>query len=175
MRTAMVTIGGAGMLALAACSDDSATTAPPKAEKAATLAAGEYEVATKVEDLRSTDHTTPLTKAKLTGPDGAPTVQRACVAADGTIAPEVFTEPGDTCKINNSYARSGKINMQIGCERAGAPGNVMHSIDGNFESESFTATVNTGTYFTGSGDYAMRRSMTGKRVGVCPASAEKKS
>lgn len=161
--------------ALTACSDDTATTAAPKAEKAASLASGEYEIATKVEDLRSTDHTTPLTKLKLTAEGDSPTVTRTCVAADGSISPDAFTEPGDTCKINNSYTRSGKINMQIGCERDGAPGNVMHSIDGDFEAESFTATVNTGTYFTGSGDYAMRRSMTAKRVGACAVAAEKKS
>ena len=49
------------------------------------MSAGEYEVATKVEDLRSTDHTTPLTKAKQMAAGDAPMVHRACVAAEGKI------------------------------------------------------------------------------------------
>ena len=33
------------------------------------------------------------------------------------------------------------------------------------------AKLSTATYFTGSGDYAMTRTFTGKRVGNCPAAA----
>lgn len=172
MRASLMVAAGAGLLALAACSDDSAKA--PAAEAAAVaekLTPGEYQVTTKVEDLRSTDNTTPLTKAKLTAAGDVPLVHRACVAADGAMAPEMFAEAGDSCKVDNSYARNGKINAQLGCERAGAPGNVMHSIDGNFTADGFTATINTGTYFLGSGDYAMRRSVTAKRVGACAAGA----
>jgi hypothetical protein len=176
MRIAVMITAGVGLLALAACSDDSAT-APP-AETAAVaekLTPGEYEVTTTVEELRSTDNTTPLTKLKLTAAGDPPLSHRACIAADGSVATEMFSEAGDSCKVNNSYARNGKINAQLGCSRDGAPGNVMHSIDGEFTADGFTATVNTGTYFTGSGDYAMRRSLTARRVGACPAAGEKKS
>ena len=167
MRASVMVAAGAGLLALAACSDDSATAPAAKTAAAAEkLSPGEYEVTTKVEDLRSTDNTTPLTKSKRTAAGAAPLVHRACVAADGAMAPDMFAEAGDSCKVDNSYARNGKINAQLGCERAGAPGNVMHSIDGNFTADGFTATVNTGTYFIGSGDYAMRRAMTAKHVGA---------
>ena len=175
MRFALTMAAGASVLALAGCSNEQApAAAPDTAATAETLAAGEYEVATKVEDLRSTDHTTPLTKAKQMAANDAPSVHRACVAADGSIASDMFTEAGDRCKVNNSYARNGKINLQLSCTRS-TPGSVMHSVDGDFTADSFTATVNTGTYFTGSGDYAMRRTMTAKRVGACPAGGEKKA
>lgn len=166
---------GAAAVSLAGCSNDQAPAPAPETAAAETLKAGEYEVATKVEDLRSTDHTTPLTKLKLMAAGDSPAVHRACVAADGTIAPGMFTEAGDSCKVDNSYSRNGKINLQLGCTRSGAPGQVMHSVDGDFKADSFTATVNTGTYFTGSGDYAMRRTMTARRVGNCPAEGAKKA
>ena len=174
MRIELMALAGTAILSLAGCSDETAPTAAPQAATAETLSAGEYEVATKVEDLRSTDHTTPLTRAKLAAAGDAPIVHRACIAADGTIDPQMFTEAGDDCKVDNSYARHGRINIQLGCTRS-APGSVMHSVDGNFTADGFTATVNTGTYFTGSGDYAMRRAMTGKRVGNCPPAGEKKA
>ena len=176
MRSASMFAAGAAILLLGGCSNEQApAAAPEEAAAAETLSGGEYEVATRVEDLRSTDHTTPLTKAKLMAATDAPTVHRACVASDGTIAPEMFTEAGDSCKVNNSYARNGKINLQLGCTRSGAPGQVMHSVDGDFDANSFTATVNTGTYFTASGDYAMRRKLTAKRVGNCAPAGEKKA
>jgi len=175
MRKILTIAAGAAALSLAGCSNEQAPAAAPETAAApATLAAGEYEVATKVEDLRSTDHTTPLTKARQMAAGDAPTVHRACVAADGTIADDMFTEAGDSCKVGNSYARNGRINLQLSCTRS-APGTVMHSVDGDFTADGFTATVNTGTYLNGSGDYTMRRAMTAKRVGNCPPAKEKKA
>jgi len=175
MRNLMMLAAGMAATALAGCSNESAPAAAPATAAAVTLAAGEYEVATKVEDLRSTDHTTPATKAKLTTASAAPAVHRACVASDGSIAPEMFAEAGDSCKVENSYVRGGKINLQLTCSRSSSPGQVLQSVAGEFTGESFTATVNTGTYFAGAGDYAMRRSMTAKRVGNCPAGGAKKA
>ena len=173
MRKLLMLAAGLSATALTGCSNESAPAAAPATAAPATLAAGEYEVATKVEDLRSTDHTTPATKAKLTTASAAPAVHRACVAGDGSIAPDMFAEAGDSCKIENSYVRSGKINLQLTCTRSSTPGQVLQSVAGDFTGESFTATVNTGTYFAGAGDYAMRRSMTAKRVGNCPAGGKK--
>ena len=175
MRTLWILAAGASATALSGCSNESAPAAAPATEVAATLAAGQYEVATKVEDLRSTDHTTPATKAELTTASTAPVTHRACVASDGSIAPEMFAEAGDSCKVENSYVRSGKINLQLTCSRPGNPGQVLQSVAGDYSGEGFTATVNTGTYFSGAGDYSMRRSMTAKRVGNCPAVGAKKA
>lgn len=173
MRNLLMLAVGMAATALAGCSNESAPAAAPATAAPVTLAAGEYEVATKVEDLRSTDHTTPATRARLTTASAAPAVHRACVASDGSIAPEMFAEAGDSCKVENSYVRGGKINLQLTCTRSSSPGQVLQSVAGKFTGQGFTATVNTGTYFAGAGDYAMRRSMTAKRVGNCPAAAAK--
>jgi hypothetical protein len=174
MRILWIGAVGAMAFAVTGCGNDSAPAAAPSTEAKA-LSAGEYEVATKVEDLRSTDHTTPLTKAKQMAASDAPVMHRACVVADGKIDADMFAEAGDKCSVQNSYVDSGKINMQLSCTRSGAPGQVLQSVDGDYAADSFTATVNTGTYFSGSGDYAMRRTMTARRVGACPATGGKKA
>ena len=43
----------------------------------------------------------------------------------------------------------------------------MQLADGSFKADRFEAKLSTATYFTGSGDYAMTRTFTGKRVGSC--------
>lgn len=131
---------------------------------------GEYEVTTIVESLRSTDQTTPATKAKA---DGKAITHRACIASDGTVEPAMFSEAGDECRIDSAYARNGRLALALSCSRPGAPGLVAQSVAGTFSADGFEATVETATYLTGAGDYAMRRKMVGKRVGECAAKADK--
>jgi hypothetical protein len=154
---------------LAACSSEAPPAEAP-AESAKALTPGEYEVSGKIEMLRSTDGATPATKAKLGDP---PVLARACVAADGTMEPMMFGEAGDECKAENAYARNGRLNLQLSCTRDGAPGQVLQTINGSFTSESFVAEATTGTYFTGTGDYSMKRTLAGKRVGNCAAATAK--
>jgi hypothetical protein len=87
----------------------------------AALNPGEYEIATLVEDIRSTDGTTPATKAKASAAGDQPITHRACIASDGTVEPVMFAEAGDECRIDNVYARSGRLTMQLACSRPGAP------------------------------------------------------
>lgn len=131
---------------------------------------GEYEVTTIVESLRSTDQTTPATKAKA---DGNAITHRACIASDGTVEPAMFSEAGDECRIDSAYARNGRLTLALSCSRPGAPGLVAQSVAGTFSADGFEATVETATYLTGAGDYAMRRKMVGKRVGECAAKEDK--
>ena len=153
---------------LAACSSEAPPTEAAEAVKA--LVPGQYEVSGKIEALQSTDGTTPATKAKLGDP---PVLARACVAADGTMEPMMFAEAGDDCKVENAYARNSKLNLQLSCTRKGAPGQVMQTVNGSFKAESFVAEAITGTYFTGPGDYSMKRTLAGKRVGDCAAATAK--
>ena len=139
----------------------------------AALNPGQYEIATVIEELRSTDGTTPATKAKPSAEGDQPVTHRACIATDGTVEPVMFSEPGDECRIDNVYARNGRLTMQLACTRPQAPGQVMQSVNGKFTADAFEADVTTATYLTGAGDYTMRRKLAGKRVGDCPASAEK--
>ncbi len=166
MRTIILALAAAGLLG--ACSDG-ANQAKPEEAKANALQPGEYEITAKIDALRSTDKTTPVTKAK---PGDPPATRRACVAAGGGIAAEAFADAGDKCTESSSYLRNGRLSLQLTCSRPGK-GQVMQLADGNFKADSFEAKLNTVTYFAGSGDYAMTRTMTGKRVGECPAASAK--
>ncbi|WP_309662833.1 DUF3617 family protein [Sphingomonas sp.] len=165
MRTIIVGLAAAAVLA--GCSDATAPQ-PQESEAAAALKPGEYAITAKIDDVHSTDKTTPVTKAKAGDP---PTTRRACVAADGSIAAEAFADAGDKCAVSSSYVRGGRLSVQLTCSRPN--GQVMQLADGDFKADSFEAKLKTATYFAGSGDYAMTRTMSGKRVGECPAASAK--
>ena len=162
MRTIILGLAAAGLLA--GCSGD---TAPqPEVARADALQPGEYEITAKIDDVHSTDKTTPATKSKVADP---PKVTRTCVPAAGTIDPATFAEASEKCTATDSYMRGGRMSLQYKCDRAGNGLNQL--VDGSFTADSFTGKVLTATYFSGSGDYQMTRTMTGKRVGECPAAA----
>ena len=165
----------AAIAALGACGGQEAAPVDNGSEQVpAALNPGDYEVATIVQSLRSTDGTPPATKAKAAAPGDKPLVHRACVGTDGTVEPAMFSESGDECRIENAYARNGRLQLNLSCTRPGAPGQVLQSVNGKFTAEGFEATVDTGTYLTGAGDYQMRRVMTGKRTADCTVKEEKK-
>jgi hypothetical protein len=135
------------------------------AEPPAKLPPGEYTVTAKVDTLRSTDKTTPATKAKL----GETVSTTGCVGADNQPAAELFAATGDKCTAKDSYVRSGRLNVSFACSRAGKPGDVMVSADGRYTADGFTGKATTNTYFAGDGDYTQVSSLTAKRVGQCKA------
>jgi len=170
MRTFVIIAGG--LVALGGCSSE----APKKEEAAtpATLAAGQYEASWTVDALRSVDKTTPATnlKEKATG------TATGCVGDDGKLDLALFAEDGDECTASNAYMRNGRISIDVSCTRKGAKGEVRQSISGTYDAQGFKAEVSTSTYLAETGDYAMTRTFTGKRVGECPPasqSAEKTS
>ena len=167
MRTIILGLAAAGLMA--GCSAEPAPA--PKAEEAqaAALQPGGYAISVQVDDVHSTDKTTPITKAK---PSDPPTVRRACVAAVGGIDGEAFSDPGDKCATSSSYLRNGRLSLQLTCSRPDK-GPVMQLADGSFKADSFTAKLTTATYFNGPGDYQMTRTLTGKRVGECSAASAK--
>ena len=166
MRTTILALAAAGWMT--ACSGDTATEAKPE-PKADALQPGEYEVAGKVDELRSTDNSEPATGLKV---DAASPPSRVCVAADGAVDPAAFAEAGDKCRSTSSYLRGGRMSLQYNCSRSGK-GDLTLLVDGKFTADSFEAQVMASTYFSGPGDYAMTRTVTGKRVGDCPAEAQK--
>src|SRR5688572_30327126 len=150
---------------LSACSEE----APVQEEKTATsLAGGQYEASWKVTNLRSVDKTTPATNLK----QDASGTTLACIADDGTIDLALFAEDGDTCKANNPYVRNGRIGLDVSCTREGTGGEIRQSVNGTFKADNLEAEVTTTTYLAGAGDYAMTRTVTAKRVGICPPNTE---
>lgn len=151
-------------LLLAACGD----TQPAKEEKApppAKIPAGEWEVSSTVESIKSTDQTTPAVALK----QGDTATHRICVPADGK-PDELFLAKGDKCTGTSVFVRNGRINASWNCQRPGK-GQVMPAADGKYTADSFEVLVTTGTWFTGTGDYQLTQRMKGKRVGDCPAEA----
>lgn len=165
MRMILIIAAAAG--ALASCSSGSDAPANNVVEKAAALQPGEYELTAKVDQLNSTDKTTPATESKA---GGEAVTTRTCIGAENKIDASAFVEAGESCTAADSYVRNGRMNLQYKCNRSGK-GQLTHSVSGDFKADSFTAEVRTGTYFSGSGDYDMTRSFTGKRVGECTAKA----
>ena len=156
-------VAGAAIV-MSACSEE----APVKEQSAASLAGGQYEASWKVTNLRSVDKTTPATNLK----QDASGTTLACIADDGTIDLALFAEDGDTCKANNPYVRNGRIGLDVSCTREGTGGEIRQSVNGTFKADTLDAEVTTTTYLAGAGDYAMTRTVTAKRVGVCPPNTE---
>jgi hypothetical protein len=154
---------------LAACSSE----APPPAEVEAahSLAPGEYAMASKITAFRSTDGTTPASKAKV----GDTFETKACVAADGTLDPAIFAVAGEKCKAATSYVSDGRMSLQMSCTRPNVPGQIMPAAEGKFTADQFEGTATTTTYLGESGNYALTRTISAKRVGECPPAKESKS
>jgi hypothetical protein len=150
------------VLLLGACGE-----APPprQAEAPATLPPGLYQLNAKVAALQSTDKTSPLTKLKV----GDTLTTKACVGADGQPPAALFAAAGDQCTPKDPYVRGGRMSVAYRCTRAGAPGEVLVSVDGDYTASGMTGTATTTTYFTGSGDYLLKLEVTGKRAGQCAA------
>ena len=169
MRT--IVFGLACVSLLAACSEE----APPEntvEAKAEALQPGEYEFTVVVDSVRSTDNTTPATNLKVAAKGEETEKVRMCVAKDGAIDPLVFAEAGDKCTPSSTYMRGGRMSLQYNCSRA-KRGQLTQLVDGNFTADSFEAKVMTSSYFAGDGDYAMTRTISGQRVGDCPAAQPK--
>lgn len=150
-------------VALAACSDDSPKQQP--AQQKATLSPGEYEASWTVTELRSTDKTDPATTLTV----GATGSAKACIQDGPVVDMALFAERDDDCTSTNSYSRGGRLNFQMRCTREGDGGSVMQTMTGTSSADGFEGEISTSTYLAGFGDYSMIRSVTGRRIGDCPA------
>lgn len=161
----LIIAAGAALLA-AGCSGE----APQNEAEAAPaeLDEGQYQASWTIDQLRSTDKTTPSTnlKEKATG------TTLACVGPKNAFDFALFAEDGDECQATNSYVRNGRINLTLVCKRKGDAGEVHETVNGTYSAEGFEAEVSTSTYLAGDGDYSLVRTVTGKRVGECPPETE---
>ncbi len=160
-----IVIAATAAIFVTACSNDAAPAAKPQEDTPTVLKSGEYEGSWKVASVQSVDRSTPATKLKQ---DASGTAE-GCVTADGTIDAALFAEDGDKCTIANPYVRNGRIGMDLTCTRKGQSGEVRQSVSGTFTADALDAEVSTTTYLSGTGDYAMTRTVTARRVGECPA------
>lgn len=163
MRLAIVTMS----LAVTACGSEPSAAPPPTAAAAETIDAGEWETASEVTELRSTDGGTPV----LATPVGTKGTGRLCVA-DGERArpdPALFMGEDYACTYKDFYMKGGTINATLACTRKGWGGEMQASVIGDFTADSFTAKLEASTALAGSGDFALKQTLTGRRLGPCPA------
>lgn len=156
--------------ALAACGGEEAA-APKAEEKAETMAPGQWETAFEVTAMRSTDTTTPAVKAAV----GDKATGSSCITEADKAKPDpaLFAGEGYSCKYaENTYIRGGRLNASLSCTHEGVKGEIMMQIDGSYEGDSFEARANVNSYLPGSGDFAMTRTLKGRKVGdSCAAPA----
>jgi hypothetical protein len=164
MRTILMGLAAAALVT--GCSEPAAKKEKPAAAKA--LLPGDYELTAKIDQLQSTDNSTPATSGAALKLGAAVVLpDRVCVTAEG-IPPAAFAEAGDTCTLADSYMSNGRMSLQFKCNRPGR-GQLTQTVDGRFTADSFDTTITTASYFSASGDYAMTRTVTGRRVGDCAA------
>lgn len=161
---ALTVAAAAAVLGAAGCSEN-APQPDTQAQQGQELTPGLYEASWSVTSLRSTDRTDPATKLTV----GATGSTKACIQEGPAIDLALFTEGSDECAASSSYVRGGRINIQMRCKRPGEDGPVMQTVSGTSTPDGFQGEISTSTYLTGFGDYSMIRTVSGKRVGECPA------
>ena len=150
---------------LAACGGEEKK---PEETAAATMSAGQWEVSSDVTSFRSTDKATPALKAAV----GDKSTVSTCVEPGDAAKPkpELFAGEGYECKYKNDYIKNGRINASITCKRDALEGEIMMSVQGSYTGDSFEGTVDTISYLSGDGDFAMNSKITGRRTGpTCTA------
>ncbi len=157
----------AALLPLSACGGETAKPAAEVKAPPATFPAGEWEVSTLTESLKSADKSTPATIHK----EGATKVAKVCAAPGDKPDPALFVEAGDKCSTTTAYARNGRVNLAYNCTRPGR-GMVMPTIDGKYATDTFEVAAAVGTYFKADGDYIMTQRIKGKRLGDCTPGAK---
>lgn len=164
-------LAGTAALALAITACGGETEGEPAggemtAEKVDALLPGEYEITATVTSIDVTDGDTAATPLKV---DDVRT-HKVCVGDDGLLPPETFGEENDNCSIDSgAYFKKGRVRQQLTCSRDGQRGQVNLQVNGEFTAEGMEGDVRSGTFFAGTGDYQMTRTLSGKRLGDCTA------
>lgn len=155
------------LVPLAGCGGEAPKAAETVPAKPAIFPAGEWEVSALTESLKGQDQFAPATGHKV----GVTETSKVCSPPGPVPAPALFSDKGDDCTANSSYAKRGRINMSYNCQRPGQ-GLLTLTFDGKYDADSFEVLVATGTYFSGQGDYVLTQRIKGKRLGDCAPGAK---
>ncbi|HEX9947433.1 MAG TPA: DUF3617 family protein [Allosphingosinicella sp.] len=141
-----------------------------KAEAAASMQAGQWEISSEVASFQSADKALPALKAAVGDKATAP----GCIEAgkEDKPPPEMFAGVGYECDYKDTYLSGGRINVSMECERDALEGKVMVSVEGTYTGDSFQGTSNTKSFLPGDGDFVMSSKISGRRTGpACAAPA----
>ena len=154
---------------LAACSGGEEKV-EKKAEAAAGLEPGLWEITSEVTDMKMADQGAPALPMKA----GMKTTIRSCVTPEQAKEPQaaVFGATSGDCKYDSFYMSRGRLSTSMSCSQAGTTGKVMINVDGTYTGTSFETTSQLATYLPGSGDMKVSSKASGRRVAdTCPADA----
>ena len=149
------------VLILAACGGGG--TEKKAATKAASLAAGQWQLTAEVTAFRKADQGPP----QLNTPVGTRTTESVCVGA-GRPPATLFSGADYECRYGNYYARRGRMNVTMLCRREGLTGDIPITSDGTFQADSLEYVRDLRTSLSGSGDVQITSRVTGRRTGECP-------
>ena len=136
------------------------------ATKAASLAAGQWELTSEVTAFRTIDQGRP----KIDTPVGTRATETVCVGA-GRPPSELFSGNGYDCRYDSYYGRNGRVNATMICSREGLVGAIPMTADGEFGADTLEYTRNAQTSFAGDGDVQLAARVTGRRTGECTPEA----
>ena len=154
------------LVVVAACGGDGAGQNKAATTKAASLAAGQWELTSEVTAFEALDHGRP----KIDTPVGTRATETLCVGA-GRPPSELFSGNGYDCRYDSYYGRNGRVNATMQCTREGEPGNIPLTADGEFGADTIEFTRNARTSFSGDGDVQFAARVTGRRTGDCTPEA----
>ena len=138
------------------------------ATKAASIAAGQWELTSQVTAFNKADQGTP----QIDTPVGTRATESVC-AGEGRPPAELFAGSDYDCRYDSYYARNGRMNVTMMCRREGLSGNIAMTADGRFEADSIEYTRDVRTSLSGDGDVQITSNVTARRTGDCtPGAAE---
>ena len=140
-------------------------TEQPKAERAARIDPGQWEVAAEVLEVRQTDEGTPLIRAEA----GDRATASVCVGPEQQVPVALFAGDSAGCGYSSYYVRAGRINSIVTCRPPRGEGLLTVNVQGSFEADSFEATRTVATAVVGGGNMRVQSRLTGRRTGECAA------
>jgi len=152
-------------IAVGACGEtqvgNKAVPAPPSA---AAPSPGQWELTSEVTRFRAADDGAP----KINTPAGTRATQRICLAA-GSLPAEMLVGEGYDCRSSNDYVHNGRISVNMTCRRSGLAGDILVTVNGTFTSDGMEFTRGVRSQLSTQGDVEIDSTVTGRRVGDCPA------
>lgn len=165
----MRSLAFASLIVLVACSQGGGEKKADKADKTKLqLAAGQWQGASEVTDMRKQDEGAPAMKADK----GTKMEVQACVAeGEGKKPPAALLAGVDNaeCTYQNIYMSRGKLNASLICKRPGLDGQLLVSTNGTYTDKSFDLTSTVNTLLAGDGDISFDTKVTGRHTGACAA------
>ena len=136
------------------------------ATKAASLAAGQWELTSEVTAFSVVDGGT----AQIDTPVGTRETHSVCVGG-GRPPSALFAGEGYRCRYDNYYGRNGRVNATMMCSREGLSGSIPITADGQFTADTHDYTRDLRTALSGDGDVQITARVTGRRTGDCTPQA----